>query len=173
MSGPITRNCFSSVRSSNGGTSYRTAIPRPLPVPLMSQENYPRNNRFGPYTGSGRFQQGFETRGPTQQSKNRNQKDYGNIGNRDTRLRMEMNRLTYSEALKEPTSNQVQEELKESVTLQISNLDPTIEEHNIRHYLFSQLKSITPVMSLIMETPSTAKLKVPSNVFAKQVHFHI
>lgn len=51
---------------------------------------------------------------------------------------------------------------KEMVVLQISNLDPTIDEHKMHQYLLCQLKSITPVVSLTIESPSLAKVKVPS-----------
>lgn len=51
---------------------------------------------------------------------------------------------------------------KEMVVLQISNLDPSIEEHKMHQYLLCQLKSITPVLSLTIESPSLAKVKVPS-----------
>lgn len=58
---------------------------------------------------------------------------------------------------------------KEMVVLQISNLDPSIEEHKMHQYLLCQLKSITPVLSLTIESPSLAKVKVPSTQFAKLV----
>ena len=48
------------------------------------------------------------------------------------------------------------------VVLQISNLDQWYDEANMRHYLLSQLKPITPILSLIIESPSIAKVKVPS-----------
>ncbi|XP_063702888.1 meiosis regulator and mRNA stability factor 1 [Culicoides brevitarsis] len=172
MSTSIPRGNFSTGRNNYNALSYRSGKPRSIPVPLMTQDTgYARNSRFAPYTGSGRFQHGFECRVPIQQPKNRNQTEYGS---RENRLRSDMYRLSYSEALKATSSNtEIADEASESVTLQISNLDPTIEEHNIRHYLLSQLKPITPVMSLIMETPSTAKVKVPSNEFAKQVVTHL
>lgn len=53
-------------------------------------------------------------------------------------------------------------ENKDTITLQISNLDASIEEHHLRNYLMSQLKPITPVISLTIESPSLAKVKVPS-----------
>lgn len=58
---------------------------------------------------------------------------------------------------------------KETVVLQIGNLDPSIDEHKMHQYLLCQLKSITPVISLIIESPSLAKVKVPSTQFAKLV----
>ncbi|XP_055549128.1 meiosis regulator and mRNA stability factor 1 [Wyeomyia smithii] len=58
---------------------------------------------------------------------------------------------------------------KEMVVLQISNLDPSIDEHKMHQYLLCQLKSITPVLSLTIESPSLAKVKVPSAQFAKLV----
>lgn len=48
------------------------------------------------------------------------------------------------------------------VYLQISNLDQWYDETNLRNYLMSQLKPITPILSLTIETPSIAKIKVPS-----------
>lgn len=48
------------------------------------------------------------------------------------------------------------------VCLQISNLDAWYDEVNLKNYLISQLKPITPVLSLTIETPSIAKVKVPS-----------
>lgn len=171
MSAPIPGNHFSSGRNNYSGGPYHGAKPRSLPVPLMAQgTSYSRNSRFAPYTStSGRFQAGFECHGPTQQATNRNQ--YEN--NRQSRLRTEMDRISYSEALKATTScDNDSPEKHEAVTLQISNLDPTCEEHHVRNYLLSQLKPITPVVSLTMETPSIAKIKVPSNDFAKQVSFN-
>lgn len=58
---------------------------------------------------------------------------------------------------------------KEMVVLQIGNLDPSIDEHKMHQYLLCQLKSITPVISLVIESPSLAKVKVPSTQFAKLV----
>lgn len=48
------------------------------------------------------------------------------------------------------------------VFLQISNLDAWYDEANLKNYLTSQLKPITPILSLNIETPSIAKIKVPS-----------
>jgi meiosis arrest female protein 1 len=48
------------------------------------------------------------------------------------------------------------------VYLQISNLDQWYDEASLRHYLMSQLKPITPILLLTIETPSIAKVKVPS-----------
>lgn len=48
------------------------------------------------------------------------------------------------------------------VYLQISNLEQWYNETNLRNYLMSQLKPITPILSLTIETPSIAKVKVPS-----------
>jgi meiosis arrest female protein 1 len=50
----------------------------------------------------------------------------------------------------------------EGVYLQISNLDQWFDEANLRNYLMNQLKPITPILSLSIETPSIAKVKVPS-----------
>lgn len=50
----------------------------------------------------------------------------------------------------------------DGVYLQISNLDQWYDETNLRNYLMAQLKPITPILSLSIETPSIAKIKVPS-----------
>lgn len=50
----------------------------------------------------------------------------------------------------------------DGVYLQISNLDQWYDEANLRNYLMTQLKPITPILSLTIETPSIAKVKVPS-----------
>ncbi len=50
----------------------------------------------------------------------------------------------------------------DGVFLQISNLDQYYDEANLKHYLMNQLKPITPILSLQIETPSIAKIKVPS-----------
>lgn len=50
----------------------------------------------------------------------------------------------------------------DGVYLQISNLDQWYDEANLRNYLMNQLKPITPILSLVIETPSIAKVKLPS-----------
>lgn len=50
----------------------------------------------------------------------------------------------------------------DGVYLQISNLDQYYDESSLRHFLMNQLKPITPILSLTIETPSIAKVKVPS-----------
>lgn len=50
----------------------------------------------------------------------------------------------------------------DGVYLQISNLDQYYDELSLKHYLMNQLKPITPILSLTIETPSIAKVKVPS-----------
>uniref|UniRef100_A0A336LTM4 CSON004407 protein n=1 Tax=Culicoides sonorensis TaxID=179676 RepID=A0A336LTM4_CULSO len=162
---PLGNNCSVSGRNQYHCGSYRGVKSRSLSTPLLPQgSSYSRGNRFNPYTSSNRFQSGFEFRGTTQQPINR----------REISSNSEMERLSYSEALKSTISSQEKHEMpQDAVTLQISNLDPTIEEHNIRHYLLSQLKPITPVLSLIMETPTMAKVKVASTEFAKQVVTHL
>lgn len=50
----------------------------------------------------------------------------------------------------------------DGIFLQISNLDQWYDETNLRNYLMAQLKPITPILSLSIETPSIAKIKVPS-----------
>lgn len=68
----------------------------------------------------------------------------------------------------EPFSSESQSPDDDGVYLQISNLDQWYDEANLRNYLMSQLKPITPILSLSIETPSIAKVRVPS----LQVNFH-
>lgn len=49
----------------------------------------------------------------------------------------------------------------QAITLQISNLDYTMDENSLRNFLLNQLKSITPVQSIIFEGSSCAKVTVP------------
>lgn len=67
------------------------------------------------------------------------------------------------------TTESAEPEQKEMVVLQISNLDASIDEHKMHQFLLCQLKPITPVISLTIESPSLAKVKVPSAQCAKQV----
>lgn len=48
------------------------------------------------------------------------------------------------------------------VYLQISNLDQYYDEPSLRNYLMNQMKPITPILSLVIDTPSIARVKVPS-----------
>lgn len=48
------------------------------------------------------------------------------------------------------------------VYLQISNLDQYYDEPSLRNYLMNQMKPITPILSLLIDTPSIARVKVPS-----------
>ncbi|XP_034669100.1 uncharacterized protein LOC117902104 [Drosophila subobscura] len=57
----------------------------------------------------------------------------------------------------------------DAVTLQITNLDYSLDESSLRNFLMNQLKPITPVVSLIFEGSSYAKVTVPDLYFAKQV----
>lgn len=50
----------------------------------------------------------------------------------------------------------------DGVFLQISNLDQYYDENSLKNYLMNQLKPITPILMLSIETPSIAKVKVPS-----------
>lgn len=68
----------------------------------------------------------------------------------------------------EPFSCENQSPDDDGIYLQISNLDQWYDEANLRNYLMSQLKPITPILSLSIETPSIAKVRVPS----LQVNFH-
>lgn len=56
-----------------------------------------------------------------------------------------------------------------SVTLQISNLDTTIEENELKQHLINRLKPITSVLSIYFESLSVAKIKLPSDNHARQV----
>ncbi|KAH8263710.1 hypothetical protein KR044_012743, partial [Drosophila immigrans] len=60
-------------------------------------------------------------------------------------------------------------ETSDAVTLQITNLDYSLDEASLRNFLMSQLKPITPVISLNFEGSSYAKVTVPDLYFAKQV----
>lgn len=58
---------------------------------------------------------------------------------------------------------------KACVTLQISNLDTTIEENVLKQNLINRLKPITTVLSIYFESLSVAKIKLPSDHQARQV----
>ncbi|XP_070075597.1 meiosis regulator and mRNA stability factor 1 [Drosophila takahashii] len=60
-------------------------------------------------------------------------------------------------------------EASDAVTLQITNLDYSLDECSLRSFLMNQLKPITPVVSLVFEGSSYAKVTVPDLYFAKQV----
>ncbi|KAH8421208.1 hypothetical protein KR009_000157, partial [Drosophila setifemur] len=60
-------------------------------------------------------------------------------------------------------------EASDAVTLQITNLDYSLDESSLRSFLINQLKPITPVVSLVFEGSSYAKVTVPDLYFAKQV----
>lgn len=55
------------------------------------------------------------------------------------------------------------------VTLQISNLDSTFDEHALKQHLINKLKPITSVISIYFEAISVAKIRLPSAYHAKQV----
>lgn len=55
------------------------------------------------------------------------------------------------------------------VTLQISNLDTTIEENDLKQLLINRLKPIASVISIYFESMSIAKIKLPSEHQARQV----
>ncbi|KAH8251987.1 hypothetical protein KR032_001793, partial [Drosophila birchii] len=60
-------------------------------------------------------------------------------------------------------------DVDDAVTLQITNLDYSLDESSLRSFLMNQLNSITPVVSLVFEGSSYAKVTVPDLYFAKQV----
>lgn len=60
-------------------------------------------------------------------------------------------------------------DLDQTVTLQISNLDGTIDDRILRQHLMAKLKPITPILSFVFEGSATAKIRLPSHHHAKQV----
>lgn len=56
-----------------------------------------------------------------------------------------------------------------SVTLQISNLDTTIEENELKQYLINRLRPITTVLAIFFESLSVARIRLPSDHQARQV----
>ncbi|XP_001965864.4 meiosis regulator and mRNA stability factor 1 isoform X2 [Drosophila ananassae] len=60
-------------------------------------------------------------------------------------------------------------DVRDTVTLQITNLDYSLDESSLRSFLLNQLKPITPVLSLVFEGSAYAKVTVPDLYFAKQV----
>lgn len=57
----------------------------------------------------------------------------------------------------------------ESVTLQISNIDTSIEDRTLKNYLIGKLKPITPILSFTYEGLSMVKIRLPSLHHAKLV----
>lgn len=55
------------------------------------------------------------------------------------------------------------------VTLQISNLDTTFEENDLKRYLIDRLKPFATILSIYFETLSVAKIKLPTDHQARQV----
>lgn len=56
-----------------------------------------------------------------------------------------------------------------TVTLQISNIDASIDDRAMKQYIVSKLKPITPIVSFSYEGLTVAKLRIPSHHHAKQV----
>lgn len=56
-----------------------------------------------------------------------------------------------------------------TVTLQISNLDNTIDDRILKQHLLAKLKPITPILSFVFEGLCSAKIRLPSQHHAKQV----
>lgn len=56
-----------------------------------------------------------------------------------------------------------------TVTLQISNIDASIDDRALKNYLISKLKPITPILSFVFEGLTVAKIRIPSQHHAKQV----
>lgn len=57
----------------------------------------------------------------------------------------------------------------ETVTLQISNIDTSIEDRALKNYLIGKLKPITPILSFTYEGLSMVKIRLPSLHHAKLV----
>lgn len=72
-----------------------------------------------------------------------------------------------------PKSSQIDGESSQCVTLQISNLDASMDENTLRHIFKTQLNQITPIISLVFENPTSAKMKVPNQQCAKNVVSHL
>lgn len=53
-------------------------------------------------------------------------------------------------------------DLQKKVMLQLNNLDSSYDESALKKFLVSLLKPITPIVSLILDGPSSAKIEVPS-----------
>lgn len=53
-------------------------------------------------------------------------------------------------------------DLQKKVMLQLNNLDSSYDESALKKFLVSLLKPITPIVSLIIDGPSSAKIEVPS-----------
>lgn len=60
-----------------------------------------------------------------------------------------------------------------AVTLQISNLDTTMDENDLKQYLINRLKPITSVLSIYFESLSVAKIKLQTESQARQVITHL
>lgn len=161
--------------TNNTSNASSSVISRPRFIPgtggFPQTMNY--RQRYTPYNNSLNNPTSFEIQFPSL-------KQSGLSSHMENRC-VPRNTLTYSEAVKGNNCGISKVNLignglrdcKDSVALQISNLDPGFEEHNIGQYLLSKLKPITPVISLTMETPSVAKIKVPSMEFAKLVVAHL
>lgn len=83
--------------------------------------------------------------------------DYNNNYNPKISSSFESGRGSFESLLSETSASD-----DDGIWLQISNLDQWLDENNLRNYLTNQLKPITPILSLKIETPSIAKVKVPS-----------
>lgn len=77
--------------------------------------------------------------------------------------------LNGSQTMINGTSGSSLDSNENCVTLQISNLDTTIDERALKQYLINKLKPITSVISIYFEAVSVAKVKLPSANHAKQV----
>lgn len=56
-----------------------------------------------------------------------------------------------------------------TVTLQISNIDTSIDDGALKNFLIGKLKPISPIVSFTFEGQNMAKIRLPSHHHAKQV----
>lgn len=54
-------------------------------------------------------------------------------------------------------------ELQKKVMLQLNNLDSSYDEASLKSFLVSLMKPITPIVSLVIDGSSSAKIEVPSH----------
>lgn len=56
------------------------------------------------------------------------------------------------------------------VMLQLNNLDSSYDESALKKFLVALLKPITPIVSLVIDGPSSAKIEVPSPHVSEQLN---
>lgn len=67
------------------------------------------------------------------------------------------------------TNNTSHNVVDTTVTLQISNIDTSIDDGALKNFLIGKLKPISPIISFTFEGQNTAKIRLPSHHHAKQV----